>query len=335
MNSFLGLPVWFFATYIFLIGLCCGSFLNVVILRGLSGEEFVKSRSKCPKCNNQLTWYMNIPLFSYIFLKGKCAFCKEKISIQYPIVELVCGLLFLCSYFIFGLTLKTLFLCFIFFFFIALCVTDYLEQVIIDYHAYILAIIGFIGSFLNVFDINWVQSLIGALVGFFFFEILARIGCLTVKHRFFGEGDSLITLALGAIFGAKALLVIIPLSFLIQTFFAIPMLSIKAFKENKKQLAFGYFIVLLSIIACFCVNYFNLFKNDNHYLVFVVLISLLLFYSLKNILAELRLKAEQNEQNPDENNFNLMPFGPALVYAGFLVIFWFDEIKLAIKFCLY
>ena len=245
------LPQWFIVLYVFLFGLCAGSFLNVVILRGLSGEEFVKSRSKCPKCQNQLKWYMNIPLFSYMFLRGKCAFCKEKISWQYPIVELCTAILFVGAYLAFGLSVKTLFLFPIFFFFIALCVTDYLEQVIIDYHGYILALIGFIASLFHAFDINWTQSLIGAVVGFVFFEAIARIGNLTVKHRFFGEGDSIIALALGAIFGLKPLLIIIPMSFLIQTFFAIPCLGAKAFKENKKQLAFGYLIVIFSIIACF------------------------------------------------------------------------------------
>ena len=66
MNSD-SLQFLFIASYVFIFGLCIGSFLNVAILRGLSGEDMVFSRSKCPKCENQLKWYMNIPLVSYLF----------------------------------------------------------------------------------------------------------------------------------------------------------------------------------------------------------------------------------------------------------------------------
>ena len=106
MLDFSLLPNWFIALYVFLFGLCCGSFLNVVILRGLAGEGIVFERSRCPVCKNQLKWYMNIPLVSYLFLMGKCGFCKTRISPQYPIVEFVTASLFLISYFVFGFTFK-------------------------------------------------------------------------------------------------------------------------------------------------------------------------------------------------------------------------------------
>ena len=78
---------------IFLFGISVGSFLNVVIYRIPRGESIVFPASHCPKCGNNLKWYHNIPLFSWLFLKGKCAFCGEKISPRYPIVELANGLL--------------------------------------------------------------------------------------------------------------------------------------------------------------------------------------------------------------------------------------------------
>ena len=80
--------------FIFIIGLVIGSFLNVVILRTVSEESIVFPASKCPKCQTPLKWYHNIPVLSYICLRGKCAFCKEHISLQYPIVELLTGCLF-------------------------------------------------------------------------------------------------------------------------------------------------------------------------------------------------------------------------------------------------
>ena len=80
-----------------LLGLCVGSFLNVVIYRLPLGMSLVKPDSHCPKCNNPIKWYDNIPLLSWIILRGKCRHCKEPISIRYPLVELTnCVLWFLC-----------------------------------------------------------------------------------------------------------------------------------------------------------------------------------------------------------------------------------------------
>lgn len=80
-----------------ILGLCVGSFLNVVIYRLPLGMSLSKPASHCPKCNNPIRWYDNIPVLSYIFLRGKCRHCKEKISFRYPFVELLnCALWILC-----------------------------------------------------------------------------------------------------------------------------------------------------------------------------------------------------------------------------------------------
>jgi leader peptidase (prepilin peptidase)/N-methyltransferase len=78
---------------VFIFGISVGSFLNVVIHRIPLGESIVFPASHCPKCGNNLKWYHNIPLFSWLFLRGKCAFCKELISFRYPLIELTNGLL--------------------------------------------------------------------------------------------------------------------------------------------------------------------------------------------------------------------------------------------------
>ena len=94
---------------VFVTGLCIGSFLNVVILRTLSEESIVFPASKCPKCQTPLKWWHNIPVISYICLKGKCAFCKEPISIQYPIIELITGIVYTLLFMKFGVSFDTLF----------------------------------------------------------------------------------------------------------------------------------------------------------------------------------------------------------------------------------
>ena len=89
---------------IFIYGLLIGSFLNVCIYRIPIGKTIVKGRSYCPFCNSLIPWYCNIPLFSYIFLKGRCKYCGEKISVVYPVVELLNALLYLLIWQVYGLT---------------------------------------------------------------------------------------------------------------------------------------------------------------------------------------------------------------------------------------
>lgn len=89
--------MYLFYFSIFIFGLCIGSFLNVVILRLRSGEK-ITGRSHCPKCGHVLKWYENLPLLSFIILRGRCSKCQQKISWQYPLVELTTGLLFLLSF---------------------------------------------------------------------------------------------------------------------------------------------------------------------------------------------------------------------------------------------
>lgn len=124
--------------YIFFIGLCIGSFLNVVIYRIPKSDDeksdfFSKSRSYCPHCKNQLAWYHNIPLISYIFLKGSCAFCKKHISLQYPFIELSNAILYLLVYYKFGLNIPTLlFYFFVMSSFLVMSYIDFKYQIVHD-----------------------------------------------------------------------------------------------------------------------------------------------------------------------------------------------------------
>ena len=335
MSSLSLLPNWILAIYVFVFGLCTGSFLNVAVLRGLSGEDMVFARSKCPKCGNVLKWYMNIPVLSFLFLRGKCGYCREKISIQYPIVELITGISFVLLFLTFGLTIKTFLLCIVFSIFILLATTDFLETVIIDIHAYVLFVVGLIYSYFKFGGIDIIQGLIGAVFGFLFFEILSRIGILFTKCRMFGEGDSLIALGLGAIFGFKNLLIVIALSFAIQCVSAIPLLIKNCVKAKKYKLALSYFFVFLSMGLVLIVNQFSAFKESNYYLIYVLFIVSSLIWSMINIIREIKAKKEllleainsDEEDIESKSEFCLMPFGPALVFSGAICVFYIEQIK--------
>ena len=134
---------------IFVIGASIGSFTNVVILRAFTGESIVLPPSKCPHCKNKLKWYHNIPILSYLFLRGKCGFCKEKISIQYPIVELLVAILCVAVFLKYDLTLNSFILSIVAIICVIFSATDIKEQVIFDSHAYILAGLGLIYNFFD------------------------------------------------------------------------------------------------------------------------------------------------------------------------------------------
>lgn len=84
----------FLILFLFVMGAVWGSFLNVVILRSSKGKSFLGGRSMCPKCKHVISWNHNIPIISFILLRGKCAYCHKKISLMYPVVEMLTGLFF-------------------------------------------------------------------------------------------------------------------------------------------------------------------------------------------------------------------------------------------------
>ena len=266
-----------------LIGLSIGSFLNVVALRGLSGESIVFPPSKCPKCGKKLNWYTNIPVISYIFLLGKCQFCKQPISIQYPIVESANAILYIAMYLNFGLTLKTLILCIISSIFILICITDFKEQVVIDLHTYILIGLGLLYNILKLGSISILDSILGILAGYLIFEILARIGTITVKTRAFGEGDTLIAMGLGALLGWKMLILTIFISMLIQAIFTIPVLFIKYFKNKNYLSAFALILIVLCIISTKFVN-----PNFDYYIIYLTILCTVLLFCLLIILKNIK-----------------------------------------------
>jgi leader peptidase (prepilin peptidase)/N-methyltransferase len=94
--------------FAFILGSIVGSFLNVVIVRLPEGQSIVRPRSRCPQCGDAIPWYLNIPILSWLYLRGRCRACKTPISIRYPIVELITATLFLASLVTFGLSLAFL-----------------------------------------------------------------------------------------------------------------------------------------------------------------------------------------------------------------------------------
>jgi leader peptidase (prepilin peptidase)/N-methyltransferase len=251
--------------YIFvaLFGLCIGSFLNVVIYRTEEEKSFAKGRSFCPSCKHSLNWKDLFPVFSFLFLGGKCRYCREKISIQYPLVELVTGLIFVL---ILNFKFEILnqfeifqFLNIIFWFYVAsvliiIFVYDLKHYLIPDnvlFPAIIIAGIyrifeiclpaigqGFSVSLLNYFY----AILIGA--GFFFAIWFVSQG------KWMGFGDVKLAILLGLILGFPNILVGLFLSFLFGAIIGVLLMVLQK-KEAKSEVPFGPFLIFGTFVALF------------------------------------------------------------------------------------
>lgn len=238
---------YYILIWVCIVGLCMGSFFNVVILRTLSGESIVLPPSKCPKCNNKLKPWHNIPVLSYIFLRGKCAFCKEKISIQYPLIELITMCLFGFCFFKFGLEWKTLFAITFSSCLLIMTMTDLKEKVLDCNIAIGLAIVGVLYNWL--INGNILDSIYGLVAGVIIMEAVARIGYLFTDDRAFGEGDTYVAGALGACFGLVGLFQTLLYTLIASMFFIIPMFLYKQYKNNNKAVCILFILFILSALA--------------------------------------------------------------------------------------
>lgn len=186
--------------FVGLIGLCIGSFANVLIARLPEEKSIVYPASACPACGNTLRWYHNIPLLSYLFLRGRCGFCGAKISLRYPIVEALCAGFFLASAWKLGFGLNTLAAGTAFCLLLALAVIDFEHMMVPDslnFSALFFALLA--GPF------GW-ENLTHALIIAGGLSLL-RMGLGTLlKKEAMGEADIILGASMGALLGPEGAL---------------------------------------------------------------------------------------------------------------------------------
>lgn len=192
----------FIAVMSFVFGACIGSFLNVVIYRMPEGQSVVSPPSHCLACNHAIPFYFNLPIISFLFLKGKCGFCKAPISIRYPLVELITGLLALGLFFKFGLTPTALFYFTFGAVLIAVSFIDLDHQIIPDKLS-LPGIIIFSTSCLFVPQMRFVSVIWGILAGGGILYLVALFYYLIRKHEGMGGGDIKLLAMIGAATGVK------------------------------------------------------------------------------------------------------------------------------------
>lgn len=184
-----------FYVYLFILGIVIGSFLNVCIYRYQTHEAISKGRSHCPKCNHSLAWYDLIPVFSWLFLKGKCRYCHAKISKRYPLVELLTGCAYVLVFYKFQFSLDTIIYLFVVSILIYAAFVDYDIMIIPDRSHILLIIAGIILMILHPETIK--ARLFGAIVISLPLFIIAYI------TKGIGYGDVKLMAAIGLVISYK------------------------------------------------------------------------------------------------------------------------------------
>ncbi|AXA34739.1 prepilin peptidase [Francisella adeliensis] len=255
--------------YIFIFGAAIGSFLNVLIYRipkNIFNEEKNLAReildlpidektansnevysilkpSKCPKCNNKLKYRHNIPIFGWFMLRGKCYFCKCKISPQYPIIEFITAVIFVAVFIKYGATVQCLAMLILATVFIPLFFIDLEYQILPDNLTLPLVWLGIVINYYGVF-ITLDSSIWGAILGYLSLWSIFWIYKVLTGKEGFGYGDFKLLAAIGAWFGYQMLLYTILASCIIGIFMAI---IINLCSKRTNTIAFGPSIILATI----------------------------------------------------------------------------------------
>lgn len=229
---------------VFILGITIGSFLNVCIYRIPMGESIAFPASHCTNCGYKLKPYDLIPIFSYIALRGRCRKCSEKISIIYPLIELLNGIIYVIIFHFYGVSISTIFLSIFSSLLIVISAIDFKTMEIYTsttVFGLVLAVIYIIlASYFN--EINYKDKLLGGLVGFLIIFLIVKIS------RGMGEGDYEIAGLCGLFLGLKLVLVALFLGIVIGGIVASIILILKL-KGRKAEIAFGPYIAIGTFIS--------------------------------------------------------------------------------------
>ena len=234
-------------SFSFCLGACIASFLNVVIWRVPRGESIVSPPSHCPKCNAAIRWWQNIPILSWLALRGKCANCRAPISPRYILVELLGGVLFLAAFWKFGVWAP------VFWIWISLMIVgsfiDFDHQLLPDF----VTVGGMVlGVALGVVDSCRLQtfapvlwSLGGLAFGFGLLWLVRFLGSVAFKREAMGLGDVFLMGAVGAICGPVAVLVTLILSSVFGSLVGVGMILLNKARLGKMvEIPYGPYICM-------------------------------------------------------------------------------------------
>ena len=246
-----------FYCFIFFFGAIFGSFYGVVGTRLPEGKSIVKPRSYCPNCKHELNWYDLIPILSFVITLGKCRYCKKKISISYPATEIITGILFCVSYYLYGpkITYEFITSILLFSLTVLIFISDFNYYIILDSPLVITSILVFI---LKLICFGYKAALLALLSGVLLFLamiVVKKIGDILFKKESLGGGDIKLAFVIGIVLGTRLGISALILS----TFLALPYALLKVYLSEKKEVPFGPFIIgACTIVFIFMPKFINL-----------------------------------------------------------------------------
>ena len=255
--------------FTFLIGCCFGSFINVIIYRLPLGQSIVFPGSHCPECTYEIRWYQNIPIISWILLKGRCIKCNQKISIMYPIIELLIGILFVLNNYSLNsrLSIAPQAITTVYgWIFISILITMAILDMKYLWLPEIISKLGIIFSILCsfLFQIRFenlntnfliIETILATSLGYLIFKSISAIGFSIYKKPAMGKGDAKLAALLGSWLGLKGLLISIWLAFFFAGIFGIIGLMLRKIKKDQK-IPFGSFLSLSGLFVWYLGNNF-------------------------------------------------------------------------------
>jgi len=219
---------------VFIFGAMIGSFLNVVIYRIPKGESIVFPSSKCQSCQNSLKWWHNIPIFSWLFLRGKCYFCKEKISAQYPIVEFLTGVIFVALYFKLGLVWYLPFIAASFAALFALVMIDFKYMAVPDN-------VNFAALIFALIQPEFLSALMYAAIAAGGLYLIGLLSSLLARKEAMGGADVIVAGTMGALLGFP--------NFFVALFLSALLAMIPALLNRKTGVPFVPFLALATFLV--------------------------------------------------------------------------------------
>lgn len=240
---------WFYFTIIFIAGAVFGSFLNACVWRKKQKKSIAKGRSVCTSCKNKILWFDNIPIISFFILKGRCRSCKEKISYQYPLVELWLTIAFIFVFLIHSGLLSNYILilrdCFVVWVLSFIFIYDFEYQEIPDSLTLIPAGLIFVFSLFFGWH-SWHDMIIGAVVaaGFFFLQFFVS------KGKWIGGGDVRLGVLIGVILGWQKTILALMLAYIFGAVIGV-FLILTNKKKITSEIAFGTFLAIATFVVMF------------------------------------------------------------------------------------
>ncbi len=237
---------------LFIYGIVIGSYLNVVVYKYISNEKSSRARSKCPNCNHKLSYLDLIPVFGYLVLGGKCRYCKEKISLQYPLVELAGGFVFLLVGSHINMISIDLFITLAFFaLLLTIFIIDLKIMIIPDKYVIMTALLAIIHQLLiNPITLDtFLNMLIGALSISGALMIIYLIGLFGFNKEVLGLGDVKLYISIGLFLGFPSVGLSFLITVLIGGIVAIFILIACRHKKEPKEMPLGPFICLATLIV--------------------------------------------------------------------------------------